>query len=98
MADMMRISLQAKCCVPPSFPRSSNIPVSVTIKPANNVPGSFEYQTDSRSLLKLLRQKTDLSGLALERFDSELHTLAQGRLSAVSFRDEVLKEIGYFVD
>ena len=74
------------------------MPLSVVIKPANNVLGSFEYQTDSDSLLQLLRRKTDLSGYVLDGFRKDLEVSTQGQLRAVSFNEEVLEQIGYFID
>ena len=84
--------------MPLPLSRTSHVPVSVTIKPANNVPGSFEYQTDTHALLRLLRQKTDLSGYALDSFQTDLELSTQGSLRAVDLKDEVLREIGYFID
>ena len=81
-----------------SFSGTKSVPLSVTIKPANNVLGSFEYQTDSNALLQLLRKKTDLSGYVLEAFRSELEISRQGRIRAVNFQEEILQEIGYFID
>ncbi len=78
--------------------RTDSIPVSVTIKPSNNVPGSFEYQTDSRSLLRLLRLNTDLSECVLDSFRKDLEVSSKGRLPAVKLREQFLREIGYFVD
>lgn len=98
MASMMRMSLHARTSLPLTQPRTSNVPLSVLIRPANHVEGSFEYQTDRESLLELLREKTDLSGYVLEAFRRDLEMLAQGRLEVVSVRDEVLKQIGYFID
>ncbi len=98
MAAMMRISLHARSPLPFPQRRTSNVPVSVLIRPANHVDGSFEYQTDRESLLKLLREKTDLSGYVLDTFRRDLEQLAQGWLEAVKVKDEVLKQIGYFID
>jgi len=98
MAGMMRISLHARTSLSLSQPCTSNVPLSVLIRPANHVEGSFEYQTDQKSLLKLLREKTDLSGYVLDTFRRDLEQSAQGRLEAVKVRDEVLKKIGYFID
>ncbi len=98
MACMMRISLHARTSLPLSQPRPSNVPLLVLIRPSNHVEGSFEYQTDRESLLELLREKTDLSGYVLDTFRRDLEQLAQGRLQAVKVKDEVLEQIGYFID
>jgi len=76
---MMRISLHARSPLPFPQRRTSNVPVSVLIRPANHVDGSFEYQTDRESLLKLLREKTDLSGYVLEGSGAVGARLARGR-------------------
>ena len=95
---MMRVSLLASSPERLSASRSDNVFLSVTIKPANNLPGSFEYQTDSRSLLQMLRQETDLSGPALESFHRDLQISTKARLHGLRLRDETLQEIGYFID
>lgn len=94
----MRISLQAKSSLPLSMSHSKSVPLLVTIKPANNVPGSFEYRTDSDALLQLLRRKTDLSGYVLDSFRTDLEISKQGRIRSVDFNEDVLQEIGYFID
>ncbi len=71
-AGMMRISLHARSTLPLTQPRTSNVPLSVLIRPSNHVEGSFEYQTDRESLLKLLREKIDLSGYVLDTFRRDL--------------------------
>ena len=98
MAGMMRISLHARSTLPLPQPRTSNVSLSVLIRPSNHVDGSFEYQTDRESLLKLLRDKTDLSGYVLDTFRRDLDLSAQGRLEAVKVKHEVLEQIGYFID
>lgn len=37
------------------------IPPSLTIRPACGFPGEYQFPTDSESLMRLLRQKTNLS-------------------------------------
>ncbi len=95
---MMRFRLEATSSLPLPLSRTNNFPLLVTLKPANKIPGSFEYQTDSRSLLRLLHQQTDLSGFALDRFRSELQISRQVSLPAVNLKEDVLREIGYFID
>lgn len=95
---VMRISLEAKAPLPMSLSRTNNVSLSVTIKPANNVVGSFEFQTDSEALMQLLKKKTDLSGYVLDAFRSDLEISTLGRIRALNLKDEVLEEIGYFID
>ena len=93
----MRITLQARS-LQTTFPLGNNAPLSVTIKPANNVAGSFDFETSSHALLKLLRQKTDMSDAALDLFHQGLRFSSKSRIPAVTLRDEVLEEIGYFIE
>ena len=95
---MMRVSLLATSPDSLSSSRTDNVFLSVTIKPSNNLPGSFEYQTDSRTLLQMLRQETDLSGPALESFHRDLQISTKARLHGVKLSEETLQEIGYFID
>jgi hypothetical protein len=48
------------------------IPLSLTIRPACGFPGEYQFPTDSEALMRLLRQKTNLSALVLEKFESKL--------------------------
>ena len=74
------------------------IPLSLTIKPASGFPGEYQMPTDSESLMRLLRQKTDLPAPVLERFEGKLVTKVSARLLGVELGDQVLTEIGYFID
>jgi hypothetical protein len=74
------------------------IPISLTIRPACGLPGDYQYQTDSRALLQLLRRTTDLPASVLERFEGNLQNLPSARLLGVELSDSVLTEIGYFID
>ncbi len=95
---MMRVRLQAKAPHVLSGSKSEMVPLSVTIRPANNFPGTYEYQTNSRALLQMLRQKTDLSGLALSQFEQDLRISREVKLPYVVLREETLQEIGYFTE
>ncbi len=79
-------------------PRAGTIPLSLTIRPACGLPGDYECTTDSAALLRLLRQKTDLPGTVLQRFERNLHAPMGARLLGVELSDRVLTDIGYFID
>jgi hypothetical protein len=79
-------------------PVAGSFPVSLTIKPACGLPGTYEYKTDSTALLAMLHRKTDLNGSVLSEFKRNLQTSSQVRLLGVDLRDQALEEIGYFVD
>jgi len=74
------------------------IPLSLTIRPACGLPGDYEFPIDSRSLLRLLRQQTDLSADVLQRFEKNLYATPGARLLGVELSERVLTDIGYFID
>jgi hypothetical protein len=73
-------------------------PLSLTIRPASGFPGEYQFPTDRETLMRLLRQETDLPAHMLERFDGKLVTKVSARLLGVELGDSVLTEIGYFID
>lgn len=93
----MRVNLFAKTS-PGLLDRSGSIPLSLTIKPTCGVEGMFEFATDSTTVLKLLRNETDLNGAVIDRFRSELEILNDVRLLGVAVRDEALEQVGFFID
>ncbi len=93
----MRFDLSAKASQTVS-PKIGTIPLSITIRPANCCPGSFEYKSNSRALLNMLRDATDLCGYLLANFDGELHSRSTARLRGIEINDGTLHEIGYFID
>ena len=92
----MRVSLAALASHNQS--RSYDIPVAVQVKPSRGMVGEHHYNTDSSSLRNLLKRQTDLSGVAIDRFMTELRASSTARLSGVEMSDRTLKEIGFFVD
>jgi hypothetical protein len=71
---------------------------SLTIRPASGFPGEYQFPTDRQTLMRLLRQKSNLPAPMLERFDGKLVTKVSARLLGVELGDSVLTEIGYFID
>jgi hypothetical protein len=88
---IIRYSKQAR-------PAPGTLPIFLTIRPACGLPGDFEYPTDSRSLLRMLGQQTDLPDAVLRRFEENMHTILNARLLGVELSERVLTQIGYFVD
>ncbi len=82
----------------PSEATTGKIPLSLTIRPACGYPGEYQFPTDSEALMRLLRQKTDLSALALEKFESKLCAPLGARLLGVELSESTLTDIGYFID
>ena len=72
--------------------------VFLTIQPAVGIPGDFSYTTDNASLVRMLRQKTELRLATIENFERELETSKSARLLSVEMSERALTEIGYFVD
>ena len=77
---------------------AGTIPISLTIRPASGLPGDYAYSTDSRALLQLLRQETELSAEVLQRFEKNLRASLCARLTGVELSFRVLTDIGYFID
>jgi hypothetical protein len=77
---------------------AGTIPLSLTIRPACGLPGDYQYPTDSAALLSLLRRETDLPASVLQRFEGNLRACIGARLLGVELSDNLLTDIGYFVD
>jgi len=77
---------------------AGTIPLSLTIRPACGLPGDYELPTDSKALLQLLRQQTDLPSTVLQRFEITLQSRVNARLLGVELSERVLTDIGYFID
>ena len=82
----------------PSKSVKGKFSLSLTIRPASGCPGEYEFPTDRETLMRLLRQKTDLPAPMLDRFEGKLVTKVSARLLGVELGDSVLTEIGYFID
>jgi hypothetical protein len=82
----------------PSESGARAIPLSLTIRPACGLPGDYLYRTDSTALLSMLRKETDLPASVLQRFEMNLRAPIGARLLGVELSDNVLTDIGYFVD
>lgn len=74
------------------------MPISLTIRPACGLPGDYEYPTDGTELMRMLRRETDLPAEVLSRFEKNMRALVCARLLGVELSDNVLKDIGYFID
>jgi len=74
------------------------MPISVTIRPACRLPGDYDYPTNSAALLRLLRRQTDLPDYVLRNIEASLRTASGAQLMGVELNENVLTEIGYFID
>jgi hypothetical protein len=92
----MRFNLISTVAFP--FAGSGSMPLSLTLRPSRGLPGDYTVSTDFDRLLSMLRRGTTLSKIALTGFRKELQTRKCARLLAVEMTDELLTEIGYFVD
>jgi len=79
-------------------PESGIVPLSLTLRPACGLPGDYEYPTDVTSLLRMLRAQNDLPGTVLQRFEEDLRSGFHARLLGVELSEQVLTNIGYFID
>lgn len=70
----------------------------MTIRPACGIQGTYTYTTDSPTLLRMLRQRTELASSILERFEQSLISSRNARILGVEMNEKTLTEIGYFVD
>jgi hypothetical protein len=97
---IMRMNLNARAV--PSQPSDlSDLPENVillTVRPACLLPGDYSYTTNSESLLRMLRQKTDLPSTVLDKFELGIQSPKGANLLAVEISERTLTEIGYFVD
>ena len=86
----------------PSHPSGfSNLPenaIVLTVRPACRLPGDYSYPTNSNSLLRMLRQRTDLPSTVLDKFEMGIGGPKGANLLAVEISERTLTEIGYFVD
>ncbi len=76
----------------------SPMSVYLTIRPSRGAFGDFTYETDSHTLLQMLRQKTELRSTDLDRFRDNLRFSKTARLFSVEMSEKTLTELGYFVD
>ena len=94
---MMRFNLFAKTSQPLLSERQS-IPLQLTMKTASGLPSTFEYETSSALLLKMLREEGKMSPYALDLFLDGLRRSRSTPLYGVSLSDKALTELGYFID
>jgi hypothetical protein len=93
----MRVNLITKSTRQPrSVP--GTVPLSLTIRPACGIPGDYEFSTDSVELLRMLHRQTDLPDSVLRRFEESLFASPSAKLMGVELSEQVLTEIGYFVE
>ncbi len=94
----MRVTLAALASEQTKL-RSFDTPVTVQIRPSRGgLQGEHCYTTDTYALRNMLTRRTDLSGLDIDGFMSQLRTGSGARLSGVELNDQTLREVGYFVD
>lgn len=93
----MRVNLITKCSMQLRSAHGT-VPLSLTIRPACGLPGDYEFSTDSTELLRMLHRQTDLPASVLKRFEDSLFDSPSAKLLGVELSENVLTEIGYFVD
>ncbi|MEA2544495.1 MAG: hypothetical protein QOH35_5861 [Acidobacteriaceae bacterium] len=96
----MRMNLHARAIVSHGSDLS-DLPqnaVLLTVKPACLLPGDYSYTTNSDSLLRMLRQRTDLPSTVLDKFEMGIWSPKGANLPAVEISEKTLTEMGYFLD
>ena len=93
----MRMNLNARA-LPSSHSDLPENSVLLTVRPACLLPGDYSYTTSSDSLLRMLRQRTDLPSTVLDKFEMGIQGPKEANLLAVKISERTLTEIGYFVD
>jgi hypothetical protein len=93
----MRVNLITQSSTASMFGKGA-FPLTLTIRPACGIPGEYQCRTDSSTLLKMLRQETDLPSSVIGRFESKLYASTDSRLLGVELSERTLTDIGYFVD
>jgi hypothetical protein len=79
-------------------PHRGTVRYSLTVKSAFGFPGEYQTQTTRDQLLHLLKSKTHLARIKIERFDRSMSTADGARLLDVELSEALLTEIGYFID
>jgi hypothetical protein len=93
----MRMNLNARA-VPSHRSDLPENPILLTVSPACLLPGDYSYTTNSDSLLRMLRQRTDLPATVLDKFEMGIRGPKGANLLAVEMSERTLTEIGYFVE
>lgn len=93
----MRVTLAAAASDQPNQ-RRFDIPVTVLVRSARGASGEYSYSTDSYTLSRLLRRKTELPGTVVDTFIRQLKFNSSARLPGVELNDSTLREIGYLTD
>jgi hypothetical protein len=91
----MRVNFTAR---PTRSQTAATMSIFLTIRSSYGIPGDFSYTTDSASLLRMLRQKTELRSTVIEDFARDLEMSKNARLLSVEMSERALTEIGYFVE
>jgi hypothetical protein len=74
------------------------VALALTLRPACGLPGDYQFETTSASLMKILRKGTELSLDTLAGFEGQILSCPYARLLGVEMSEAVLAEIGYFID
>jgi hypothetical protein len=93
----MKVNLSTRPSRQLAFP-AGTIPLMMTIRPACGLPGDYERPMEGEALMRLLRQRTDLPGYILDGFERNVRSLADARLRGIELSENVLTDIGYFID
>lgn len=90
----MRVTLAALAPVHQRSSRSFDVPVTVRIRSARGSAPERSFQTDSYSLSRMLRRKTELPSLAIDGFMAQLKLGSSANLQAIELKDDALQAFG----
>jgi hypothetical protein len=93
----MRVNLSARRSERSGTNRET-IPLTLSIRPACGLPGEYECPIDSWALVRLLVRQTDLPDSVIRVFEEKIRSAARASLLGVELSEQVLTDIGYFID
>lgn len=96
LSCIMRMNLDARAMTSKSSDLAEDR-ISLTIRPACSVPGNYSCVTNRDALRRMLR-RTDLPSTVLEKFETGIYSPKGANLPAVELSEEILTQIGYFID
>lgn len=95
---IMRVHLSARIVPEPGSSAAKADSVLLTIRAVHWQTGHSEHRTTAPELLSLLRRRTDVNALTLERFGEQLRRQQDARLFHIEMGDDLLERVGFFVE
>lgn len=96
LSGIMRMNLDARAMTSQSSDLAEDR-ICLTIRPACSLPGNYSWVTNRDALRRMLR-RTELPSTVLEKFETGIYSPKGASLPAVELSEEILTQIGYFID